>query len=132
MQQRGQHWREGEEMADEYGITALTDPADIPEIEVAYEKAYQSAVARGYTGLYENLAPWEETLGPGPSGVVPAVWARDWWRKGEEEIPVSVPSGTEPTSSGAEPTSSGAEPAPSYQNIFILAVAALVIYALVK
>ena len=110
-------------MADEYGITALTDPADVPEIEAAYEKAYQSAVARGYTGLYENLAPWagdwwlkEGTSEPASSGTAPASWATDWWRK--EGTP--------------ESTSSGAEPAPSYQNIFILAIAALVIYALVK
>ena len=103
-------------MADEYGITALTDPADVLEIEAAYEKAYQSAVARGYTGLYENLAPWEGdwwlkegTSEPASSGAEPASWTADWWRKEETS-----------------------EPAPSYQNIFILAVAALVIYALVK
>ena len=103
-------------MADEYGITALTDPADVPEIEAAYENAYKLAVARGYTGLYENLAPWEGDWWLKEGTSKPASWTADWWRK-------------EKTS---ESTSSGAEPAPSYQNIFILAVAALVIYALVK
>ena len=111
MRLQGQHWCKGETMADEYGITALTDPADVLEIEAAYEKAYQSAVARGYTGLYENLAPWEGDwwLKEGTPGAEPASSRSDWWRKKETS-----------------------EPAPSYQNIFILAVAALVIYALVK
>ena len=119
-------------MADEYGITALTDPDDVLEIEAAYEAAYQRAVAEGYTGLYENLAPWEETLGPGPSGIAPALWAGDWWCK--EGIPVPAPLGHEPaaTPSTVPVSVPSIEPAPSYQNIFILAIAALVIYALVK